>query len=71
MNEEINEPISIKMTGNPYKELIDYKEFLSLIAERLESIKGVVGAGAIHEITNLKGLMINQIIIIEIRRKND
>ena len=66
----MNEPISSKMSENPYIDLINYKEFLGLIAERLESIKGVVGVGAIHEIINLQGLMFNQIKIID-KRKED
>lgn len=59
------EPISNKMSKNPYIEVVDYKEFLRLIAERLEAIKGHIGAGAIHEVNNLQGLMLNQVRIIE------
>ena len=59
------EPISNKMNKNPYIELIEYKEFLRLIAERLESIKGLISWNAIHEIINIQSLMLNQVKIME------
>jgi len=64
------EPLSSRMNGNPYMEVIEYKEFLSKIAEGLESLKGLIGAGAIHDFLNIQGLIFNQIRILEIRHED-
>jgi len=51
--------------------MIENKEFLGIITERLESLKGVIGAGAIHGFNNIQGLIFNQIEIIKQTEKHD